>query len=148
MLTVIVPVSNMAGNLKNFHEFLAAGIRAGFNFIVVHDIQDELTGPELDHIVSKYSPTKVSLHEVKFGNPGDTRNYGIQYVKTDWICFWDSDDEPIVENFSKMIELAEINQKKIAIGWFQSVDHIHSDLKFEVIPFLGLDQVSRNPGIW
>jgi glycosyltransferase involved in cell wall biosynthesis len=148
MLTVIVPVSNMAGNLKNFNDFLAAGIRTGFNFIVVHDKQDELTGPELDDIVSKYSPSKVTLHEVKFGNPGDTRNYGIQYVETDWICFWDSDDEPIVENFSKMIELAEIDQKKIAIGWFQSIDHNHSDSKFEVIPFLRLDQVSRNPGIW
>ena len=148
MLTVIVPVSNMAGNLKNFNDFLAAGIRAGFNFIVVHDKQDDHTGPELDDIASKYSPTKVTLHEVKFGNPGDTRNYGIQYVETDWICFWDSDDEPNVENFSKMIELAEIDQKKIAIGWFQSVDHMHSDLKFRVNPFLGLDQVSKNPGIW
>jgi glycosyltransferase involved in cell wall biosynthesis len=148
MLTVIVPVSNMAGHLKSFTDFLDAGINVGFRFIVVHDKRDELTGPELEEIVSRYSNTRVTLHEVSFGNPGETRNYGIQHVETDWVCFWDSDDEPMVENFREMIETAERNQKNIAIGCFESLNKTKTNFLSHKFPSQGLDEVAKNPGIW
>lgn len=147
--TVVVPITRMAGKLDFLKSWLPEALAANIQVILVHDIQDSETSGEIQKLVREYSSTELQFIEGHFGSPGAARNQGITGVQGDWVAFWDSDDQPNVQNFLDMVRLAEKEKADVAIGDFLRIAHPKDEL--DVIKGtrpLNLDSVFRDPGLW
>lgn len=149
LLTVIVPVTRMSGKLDFLEAWLSTAIKANLQVILVHDIQDSDTSGEIQKLVRANAADNLQFIEGYFGSPGAARNQGIQEVVGDWVAFWDSDDQPSVENFVEMVRMAEREKADIAIGDFLRTVHpiVESDAITRTRQ-MNLDTVFRDPGLW
>jgi glycosyltransferase involved in cell wall biosynthesis len=148
-LTVVVPVSNMAGKLTNLSKWLLESSRSSnIRVILVHDIRDGLTSSELRTLTSKCK--NVQLIENYFGNPGSARNEGLRHVKTEWVTFWDSDDVPIWEKYLEIIR--KMKSEDMAIGEYSTqstTDLIIEHHRIDNTSYDNLiDHILKNPGVW
>jgi len=149
LLTVIVPITRMAGKLDFLESWLSIAIKANLQVILVHDIQDSDTSGEIQSLVRATSSVNLQFIEGYFGSPGAARNQGIKEITGDWVAFWDSDDQPSVENFVEMVRIAEREKADIAIGDFLRIEH--HNVESETITKarrMNLDTVFRDPGLW
>jgi glycosyltransferase involved in cell wall biosynthesis len=119
-LTVVVPISEMAGRLQFLASWLPSALSHGINVTIVHDIRDDITGRELQSLLQVHQNPLLEIIEGKFGSPGETRNAGMKNIQTSWVAFWDSDDFPYVDNFSLMVNSAIQAGAEIAIGEYVS----------------------------
>jgi glycosyltransferase involved in cell wall biosynthesis len=147
-ISVVVPVSNMAGRLGRLESWIRdAGNR--IEVIIVHDYRDQQTYEELLGLSKKY---EFKIINGTYGSPGAARNAGIEESTKDWIIFVDSDDFPEITNYIEMIRNAEILQCNVSVGSYFVKDST-TELKLweSIIPaaqkeqakYLGID-----PGIW
>ena len=104
LASVICPVRGMGGKLNLVRKWIEEiSHNPQIEIILVHDIADTLTGEELMEISNTYRNTRVT--EGYFGNPGSARNAGLEICLGKSVVFWDSDDEPNVENFLASLDL-------------------------------------------
>lgn len=144
LLTVIVPVSRMSGKLQNLTSWVIGAPEEKVAIIIVHDKRDQSTGDELREMIYKSGQSNILLLEGAFGSPGKARNEGIPYVKTEWVCFWDSDDCPkicetikVLENISKDPDYIICNFSTNNRGVIKQFDHKQN-----------ICRVALNPGLW
>ncbi len=149
LLSVIVPITRMAGKLDFLESWLSTAINANIQVILVHDIQDSNTSGEIQKLVRANAADNLQFIEGYFGSPGAARNQGIQEVVGDWVAFWDSDDQPSVGNFVEMVRMAEREKADISIGDFLRTVHpiVESDAITRSSQ-MNLDTVFRDPGLW
>jgi glycosyltransferase involved in cell wall biosynthesis len=119
---VVVPITRMSGKLENLESTVLSSSIFPIEIILVHDVQDELTQAELEALVANFPQVAIKLLVEKFGNPGDTRNRGIQEATGEWICFWDSDDLPRVEKYFEMIDAASKEKSDISVGLIRTIN--------------------------
>ena len=138
-----MPVTRMAGKLSHLKPLLDSCVLLGIEIVIVHDEQDSHTGDELKDIVTSVNSELISLITKSLFSPGKARNLGIEITTGEWICFWDSDDYPIAENFLEMVIQAKQSDHKIAAGKFRQ-------LRGDVRKVYGNaeSEVGRMPGIW
>ena len=152
LLSVITPISNMAGKLARLELWLSTILKSDSEVILIHDITDEMTGLELERLFQKHKDMNIQLLQGRFGGPGSARNVGIEMAKGRWISFWDSDDEPNVNNFLKMVEKANSTTCEIIIGGFitrsERTNQERKEDLFSNNLADNLDRVAFNPGIW
>jgi glycosyltransferase involved in cell wall biosynthesis len=152
LLSVITPISNMAGKLARLELWLSTILKSDSEVILIHDITDEMTGLELERLFQKHKDGNIQLLQGRFGGPGSARNAGIEMAKGRWISFWDSDDEPNVNNFLKVVEKANSTTCEIIVGGFITRnERTNQERKEELFSnnlAENLDRVSFNPGIW
>jgi glycosyltransferase involved in cell wall biosynthesis len=142
-LTAIIPVAKMAGKLFNLESLLRKCHSLGIEVVIVHDEQDLDTGIDLERIVKSVNSDLVSVITNTVYSPGKARNLGISRATGDWICFWDSDDNPVPENFLLMLRQAMSQDNKIAVGKFRRTNG-----DTEEIYGTSETEVGRMPGIW
>ena len=83
----------MAGRLQNFANTMTKlSVENEIQVILIHDIQDSSTGPEIRNILELHPSGSVILVEKYIGSPGGARNLGLSFVEGSWINFVDSDD--------------------------------------------------------
>jgi glycosyltransferase involved in cell wall biosynthesis len=83
-----------------------------------------------------------------YGSPGNARNAGLMNVTSNWVCFWDCDDEPIINSFIAMVRAAEYDRCELAVGNFGISDHDNLE-ESQVYSHEGnLALTAINPGIW
>ncbi len=92
ILTIVVPVRNMTGNLKNLRAWLLLTDFHSVEVIIVEDLDDPLTSTELRELVNEIDSQNIKLISSKFGSPGAARNAGKALALGEWIAFWDADD--------------------------------------------------------
>jgi glycosyltransferase involved in cell wall biosynthesis len=150
LITVIVPISKMHGKLRALEEWLQLIDSTAFQVILIHDVQDCETGPELEEILARTKNAKPQLISGHFGSPGAARNEGFQYAKGKWTAFWDSDDQPDCLEFQKMVEEADRQKCKIAIGGFSKTNDRTGFKESTNIPSLDFEgsNLAFEPGIW
>ncbi len=139
----------MSGKLKNLTDWLIEIAHYPVQVIIVHDVQDELTGPELDGLIAKLGNSQITLINEYCGSPGSARNLGLRYAHTDWICFWDSDDRPRVREFLKLISNAEAHHSDYCAGSYEEISA--NGIKTHRLPnSINFDptHLLQNPGIW
>jgi glycosyltransferase involved in cell wall biosynthesis len=139
----------MAGKLNYLESWLPKAIKANLHVILVHDIQDSDTSGEIQKLIRANASENLQFIEGYFGSPGAARNQGIKEVVGDWVAFWDSDDQPSVENFVEMVRMAEREKADIAIGDFLRT--VHPIVESDAITGtrqMNLDTVFRDPGLW
>jgi glycosyltransferase involved in cell wall biosynthesis len=99
---------------------------------------------------SRFRKVKVVYGE--YNSPGTARNVGLSEVKTKWVTFWDSDDQPIITEVIKTVDIANKSQSEIAITGFV-VESVSSGIRHFSTPFsekkkTNMRDISRNPAIW
>ena len=150
-LSIVVPVSLMAGKLSNLTHWLKS-IPDDLQVFLMHDIKDIDTGPELEKICIELKNPRIQLTQEKFGSTGAARNAGLDLVKTSWVGFWDSDDLPELSQYLDMLKETKSGDFTIGVGRFKTVDD-HSLKLLEVSEFYehkseNLEMICKNPGIW
>ncbi len=115
-LTAIIPIAHTAGQVGMLEDILSQSSNSNINIILVHDIKDLDNRPIIKRIYDKYSRENDTYIEGYYGNAGQARNAGFQLCKTEWVCFWDSDDQVYVSQFIAMVEQAKELNCEIAMG--------------------------------
>jgi hypothetical protein len=116
LLTAVIPVTKMKGKLESFKSTISDCKELGVGLVVVHDKRDSETGPELLSLLKEFGPAQSVYVENEYGSAAGARNAGLRDCKSPWIAFWDSDDNVYVNEFLKMVQLAESQESEVAIG--------------------------------
>lgn len=146
LLTIIIPVTKMAGKLTNLKNFLRTLDSSVTECILIHDIQDENTSSELHQIISTSGAESLILKEGYFGSPGYARNVGLEMARGEWIWFCDSDDVPIfniviTELFTGSVEVDTYIFKFSMVNELNGIEHENNE-ELDVL------SVAISPGLW
>jgi len=145
-LTVVVPVTLMAGRLARLEEWLNIAKRYPIQVLIIHDKRDLATGEQLATLIRQLNTEFIEVIEGNYGNPGTARNQGITRANGKWITFWDSDDSPFVESVMSEIETIP-NSIEIIVGSFRKVDENKGVISNWDKP-RNLQDIAMNPGVW
>ena len=122
LLSAIIPVRAMSGNLANLTKTLKSCSGLAIDVLVIHDDAQDGTSLELHKLVEELGNSNISLIEKNVNSPGLARNIGISFTETNWICFWDSDDLPSPTAYLEMIKAGISKNAQISIGAICSMD--------------------------
>ena len=140
----------MAGKLGNLSSWLSQEGTETLEIILVHDVQDDFTGPELSDLIRSLN-RRTTLLESFAGSPGEARNVGFRIATGDWVAFWDSDDRPNVKAVLECLNPNK-NNSELIIGCFTWVSEITGERepseKLSEKLENALVSVGINPGIW
>ena len=89
-ITIVVPVYNVENYIDYCVKSLTNQTVHGYKIILVDDGSTDSSGEKCDEWASKVDII-TAFHKVN-GGLSDARNFGVQYVKTDYVTFVDSDD--------------------------------------------------------
>ncbi|CAN2170053.1 Glyco_tranf_GTA_type domain containing protein [Candidatus Nanopelagicaceae bacterium] len=145
-LTAIVPIGKLSDNLSLIRFWVPIASNHGLKIIFVNDAIDFETSENIKSYVDQLSSSDIRLIVGKFDGPGGARNRGLKEVSTEWVCFWDADDMPIVENIAK--ELAASNMENLIIGQYEITQTARDAVKIIPKPTRNLFDISLNPGLW
>jgi glycosyltransferase involved in cell wall biosynthesis len=146
ILTIVVPVHRVIGNLEGLRQSMATAHKAevGVKFILVQDGNDEMTRRELTSLCSSFQAEYLNVNVF---SPGLARNAGLDRVTTDWVTFWDSDDYGYAINAVTAIRSAPSNARAI-VGGYEVRDCLSGNkIEFNK-PEANLTRIMLNPGIW
>jgi glycosyltransferase involved in cell wall biosynthesis len=117
-------------------------------FVLVHDVEDADTEAELREFIETKNLKNVELIEGKFGSPGIARNQGMRRISTKWVVFWDSDDEPQINNVLNYLNRENFPaiEAEVVIGNFM-VKNESGEISTRKIES-NLAELALNPGIW
>lgn len=143
-ITAIVPLTRMAGRMNLLSSWIPNALQFGINVILVHDKQDNDTGPEIRQLVEKINDKGLILIEDIFKSAGMARNAGLEKSKTEWIVFWDSDDNVYPENVIQALN-ENISESPVVCCAYEEVT---GGKTRKVNLTNNRKQLIRNPGIW
>lgn len=146
LLTAIIPVKNIENISKNICELFTQDL-SEIRIIIVLDDVDESTKKIIRNLKESNHACDITILEGKFGNPGGARNAGMALPESDWICFWDADDQPAISNILREIRLDSSNSEVI-VGQFATMDWMTNTEIGTTRLDLNLYAVAMNPGLW
>jgi len=149
LLTAIVPVHKMSGRLEELKHWVCESLKLNIRIILVHDFGDFDTEKELEDFIKTQDSSDLVFISGQFGGPGLARNAAMHRITTEYFCFWDSDDIPLVQNFYEMVCAAAENEIEIVVGEFETT--IKNSYQYENsanAKFPLIDQVALDPGLW
>ena len=144
LLSVIVPLTRMAGRLANLETWLSESFGFPISIVIVHDIRDPYTGIELEELVRNYNHLDIEVIEGIFGAPGLARNAGLESPLATWTTFWDADDLPNPHEVFAAIAQAG-SDTEVVIGNF-TINTAKGSANVE--HDAGINNVAFNPGLW
>jgi hypothetical protein len=147
LISVIIPVGDMAGRLQFLESWLQKVTNYPVEVILIHDQTYVDVGSELQELLRKVNSSKVIFVQGLFGNPGSARNAGLDIAMGAWTAFWDSDDNPNIENICKAVQAAD-EQDEILIGDFTVFDLKSGAFRPQTRNVDPLNSIAMNPGIW
>ena len=115
IISAIIPVFGVKRNLENLVR-IVGNCPNEVQVILVHDISDGESVESLNQFLS-HSNVEVSTTTGK--SPGSTRNHGLQFVKADWVTFWDADDLPDPEAILRQAKLVDRNGIQVIVGSYE-----------------------------
>ena len=145
-LTVVVPITLMAGKLSKLEEWLRSAIKYPIQIVIIHDKRDFATGVELATLVDGLNTRNIEIVEGRYGNPGSARNQGISRAHGKWITFWDSDDSPCVASVMSEIDNAQV-ATDVIVGGFRVVNEFKGVFS-ELSRPRNCRDIAMNPGVW
>jgi glycosyltransferase involved in cell wall biosynthesis len=152
ILTAVIPAKNLSNNFDNLLKVLEQPKSDRVNLVLVID-EPENEAIRLKSILESDSRfRKVKFVYGEYNSPGTARNIGLGEVKTKWVTFWDSDDQPIITEVINTVDIANKSQSEIAIAGYV-VESVLSGIQHLSTPFrdkkkTNLRDISLNPAIW
>jgi glycosyltransferase involved in cell wall biosynthesis len=150
LLTVIIPTNNLSRLRENIERTLRMASDQGIETILVVD-QEFTSEVESDiHYLEKLGLLGLKIIVSDKRSPGGARNVGLAKVQTTWVAFWDSDDEPQVGAFQKMVSIAESNPAyNVAVGNFLFIgDGRNTSELFGISKDNFEYSLAKRPGLW
>jgi glycosyltransferase involved in cell wall biosynthesis len=139
----------MAGRLAPLRLWASSALKAGISIVLIHDIGDRETELELCEFVEGIKSEQLTFVSGVFNGPGAARNEGLRLVKTQFFCFWDSDDLPDVTYFAEMVKFAVLNDFELVVGEYKSKSGREiSEHKLRDNSSKNALIIALNPGIW
>lgn len=149
LLTAIVPIYKMSGRLEDLKQWVCESVKLDIHVILIHDFGDTETETELQDFVKRQNSLNITFISGNYGGPGLARNAAMHLIRTEYFCFWDSDDFPLVQSFHSMVLYAAENKVEIAVGGYKAEkDKLLEHKKFAETTHELINQVALNPGIW
>lgn len=150
-LTAVIPIhgSEFESRKDNLKEIIKSS--AQIKLVIVADSFNRGDAVLLDEMVAQAKFCETNLIHGAFGNPGSARNAGLEFVDSEWVCFWDSDDIPHPEGFKTMIEKAEASKSSVAKGSYSVIDKLEGEVIPSAKPHITNENPARHlldPGIW
>jgi len=147
-LSIVVPVTNMAGSLGKLTDWLLRIEKYPWEVILVHDYRDAETSLELKMIVEKSNNLRIKFVENKFGSPGLARNIGIEISSGEWITFWDCDDSPQIAEVDQVLSNYIESSTEVLVANFIEFD-LGRKMKIEhKLTMNFLNDLAKHPGLW
>ena len=152
LLSVVVPVGEMQGRLKNLRGWLHQIGSHPIQVILVCDLVGDDCLEELHYLINILQNDNIILAQGRFGSPGEARNAGVGLSTAEWIAFWDSDDIPNWKIVIKSIQHVA-SEVEVVVGGFETRQDSDSHLIRRELPVPGntaenLNSLAFNPGLW
>ena len=112
--SVIVPVYNVEKYLPQCLDSIKNQTYTNLEIILVDDGSTDSSGSICEDYAK--SDSRIKLYHKENGGLSDARNYGIERASGQYFTFIDSDDYITKDYVSYLLELAQKNEVKIAIG--------------------------------
>jgi glycosyltransferase involved in cell wall biosynthesis len=150
-LTAVIPIhgSEFESRKDNLKAMMKSSTQ--IKLVIVADGFNRGDRALLDEMVAQAKFCETNLIHGVFGNPGSARNAGLEFVDSEWVCFWDSDDIPHPEGFKTMIEKAEASKSSVAKGSYSVLDKLEGEVIPSARPYITSENPARHlldPGIW
>jgi glycosyltransferase involved in cell wall biosynthesis len=146
-ISIITPISNMAGKLERLKDWVSEGLDRGFDVILIHDVKDNQTEKELVQFVASKCSSNLRLFSGRFGGPGLARNQGLKYLRTNWLCFFDADDYPNLENIENQMKTIT-KETDMVVGQYEVLDFRQNAKIIKCSNTGNLIELMINPGLW
>lgn len=152
LLTIVVPVHNMAGRLTNLSKWLDDARALNVKVVLVHDKSGDSTGTELLQLLELKNSRNFSLIQADVQSPGLARNLGLEIIDTPWFSFVDSDDVVYISEILNLLDETVLSNCEVGIG-----SYISSDLRIDAErtihpPILNKDalalHLAKRMGLW
>lgn len=114
-VSVIVPIYNVEKYLEKCLESLVNQTLNDIQIILVNDGSKDNSAPIAKKYADKYKD-KILYLEKQNGGLSDARNYGLKYVKGEYISFVDSDDYISKNLYSELVKYMEEDYDMIKFG--------------------------------
>ena len=150
-LTVVIPIYGPTYAAREMNLKSIVNSSEQVIMIIVADSFEASTRESLINLIKNKPLGSVQVIEGNFGNPGSARNAGLEIANTEWISFWDSDDQPDATKFLKMIAAAETEGYDIAKGEYQisnPLTNYQFNVKNSEIAKGDMARHITDPGIW
>lgn len=152
LLTAVIPAKNLLQNFDSLLNMINQPSSEQVNLVLVIDEQEDEAKRVKSALESDTRFRKIKIVYGDYKSPGTARNVGLSEVKTRWVTFWDSDDEPKITEILKIVDIANKSQSEIAITRFQ-VESVSSGLRqsssaFSEKKMVNMQAISINPAIW
>jgi len=150
LATVVVPVKNMSGRVKNMSSWLEEAEDFSIEIIFVDDDSTDSTFNELAELKQYFDSLKIQVINGVFSGPGGARNAGLSLAQGQWVVFWDSDDIPYPKAFFEMIKVATRRELDFAVGnWIESPNNNFQQVTLKIATHgNNLRELIEYPGIW
>ena len=116
-LSIVVPVYNTSKYLKECLDSLIDQDLEDYEIIIVNDGSTDLSEPIIDRYAARYP----FIHALIKENSGlaDTRNYGLRFVRGDYVAFVDSDDRVAKDAYRKLLDKAKSEDLDLVVSDFR-----------------------------
>lgn len=147
-VSVIIPVRNRVALVMGTLRSVMTQSRQPDAVIVVDNASTDETAEAVKFAFRNWSvpeghkkPRLVLVSEEKPGQ-GAARNRGLREADTDWVLFFDSDDEMLPNHINRAMTVAEQNPDAEIVGW--NIIHEDSSGKRKLLTFYNADSQFHN----
>ena len=151
LLSIITPISKLAGHLTNLSSWLVDAVELGVEVVLVHDVNDAETSIELKDVIHSLKNRCLILLESKYGSPGAARNAGLEQSSGRWVMFWDGDDVGDIREVLTELSRPEVDQFEAIIFQYDIRKICVSSIGYTTAEQSITDnftKVAVNPGLW
>lgn len=104
-----IKVERLSKMLEDAHKY-------GIHIVLIHDYSESKKTVIVEEIFEKYCGNKDTLISGQFGSAAVARNEGLKACRTEWVCFWDSDDVVRAEKFNELMLKVNLENCDIGVG--------------------------------
>lgn len=142
ILSVVIPVRYPTPHVENLKRLIESGLEINANLYVVFDL---VNIAKIDNDLRIFlSDRDINTFEGVFGGPGSARNIGLRATQTDWVTFWDCDDQ--VDSHSINLLQRDLSRENDLIIAGYSV--ASRGLAKTILPVGNSLDTLINPGMW
>jgi glycosyltransferase involved in cell wall biosynthesis len=150
-LTIVVPIYKLNENKEKLFGWIERAENLPIQIILVHDLIDE------DYDIGRYIIEFKAIHSLNlnfiegmYGCPGFTRNAGLELVRGEWVCFFDCDDLPDINNVYNEVKLCigSSSSIEVIIGTFLIVNALTKKIDQTYLNKAKIENLKYQPGIW
>jgi glycosyltransferase involved in cell wall biosynthesis len=144
-LSIIVPITLMAGRLSRLESWLKICDSQIIEVILVHDYRDESTEREINQIIKNYDACRgISGY---FGSVGLARNAGLEKSNGEWVMFADSDDEVYVHELMSTLRDRKKETRVICASYYETSNRTLFTTLRDASKLSNI-AITLKPGIW